>query len=106
VEVSEINLLPETKRNLFFIYKEALNNIVKHTEAKSVEINFQIEDGTIFLSIKDDGKGFNAAVSGSGNGLKNIRSRAKEINAELKFESSPGKGTFLELIANITQVRD
>ena len=106
MEVSEINLLPETKRNIFFIYKEALNNIIKHAEAKSVEINFQIEDSTIFLSIKDDGKGFNATVSGSGNGLKNIRSRAKEINAELKFESTPGKGTLLELIANITQVRD
>jgi signal transduction histidine kinase len=106
MEVSEINLLPETKRNIFFIYKEALNNIVKHAEAKSVGINFQIEGGTIFLSIKDDGKGFNAAVSGSGNGLKNIRSRAKELNAELKFESSPGKGTFLELITNITQMRD
>ena len=105
-DVSEINLLPETKRNLFFIYKEALNNIVKHAEAKSVEINFQIEDGTIFLSIKDDGKGFNSAVSGSGNGLKNIRSRAKEINADLRFESHPGKGTLLELNANITQTRD
>jgi signal transduction histidine kinase len=104
--VSDINLLPETKRNIFFIYKEALNNIVKHAEAKSVEINFQIEDGTIFLSIKDDGKGFNAAASESGNGLKNIKSRAKEINADLRFESHPGKGTFLELTAHITQVRD
>ncbi len=69
-DVSAINLLPETKRNIFFIYKEALNNIIKHAEAKSVEINFQIEDSTIFLLIKDDGKGFNSAVSGSGNGLK------------------------------------
>lgn len=105
-DVSEINLLPETKRNIFFIYKEALNNIVKHAEAKSVEINFQIEDSTIFLSIKDDGKGFNSTLSESGNGLKNIKSRAKEINADLKFESNPGKGTILELIVNITQVRD
>jgi signal transduction histidine kinase len=104
--LTDINLLPETKRNIFFIYKEALNNIIKHAEAKSVNIKFNIVNGTIHLVIKDDGNGFNSAVSGSGNGLKNIRSRAKEINAELKFESTPGKGTSLELITNITQVRD
>jgi signal transduction histidine kinase len=104
--LADINLLPETKRNIFFIYKEVINNIIKHAEAKSVDIKFNIVNGSIHLAIKDDGKGFNFAVGGSGNGLKNIRSRAKEINAELKFESSPGKGTLLELNANITQVRD
>jgi signal transduction histidine kinase len=105
-DISDINLLPETKRNLFFIYKEALNNIVKHAEAKNVDIKLLVEKNSILLSIKDDGKGFNSAVSGSGNGLKNIRSRAKEINADLKFESTPGRGTKLELNANITQMRD
>jgi len=105
-DVSDINLLPETKRNLFFIYKETLNNIVKHAEAKNVGIKLLVEKSSILLSIKDDGKGFNAVENFSGNGLKNIRSRANEINAELKFESNPGKGTFLELTANITQTRD
>ncbi|MCU0333290.1 MAG: histidine kinase, partial [Ignavibacteriaceae bacterium] len=105
-DITEINLLPETKRNIFFIYKESLNNIIKHAEAKSVWIKFGTENSSIFLSIKDDGKGFSSAASFSGNGLKNIRSRAKEINADLKFESTPGKGTSLELIADITQTRD
>lgn len=105
-DISEINLLPETKRNLFFIYKETLNNIVKHAEAKNVDIKLLVEKSSILLSIKDDGKGFNALENFGGNGLKNIRSRANEINANLKFESNPGKGTFLELIVNITQTRD
>jgi len=105
-DVSEINLLPETKRNLFFIYKEALNNIVKHAEAKNVDIKLLIEKSSILLSIKDDGKGFNIISGSGGNGLKNIRSRANEINADLKFESNPGKGTILELNVNITQMRD
>ncbi len=105
-DVSEITLLPETKRNIFFIYKETLNNIVKHAEAKFVWIKFEIENSSIFLSIKDDGRGFNVSAGYGGNGLKNIRSRAKEINADLKFESTPGKGTLLELTANITQMRD
>lgn len=105
-DVAEVNLLPETKRNIFFIYKETLNNIVKHAEAKSVEIEFDIKDHKIFLSIKDDGIGFNTSSSFNGNGLKNIKARAKEINADLSFESSPGHGALLKLSANITQVRD
>jgi len=105
-DVSEINILPETKRNLFFIYKEALNNIVKHAEAKNVDIKLLVEKSSILLSIKDDGKGFIALENFGGNGLKNIRSRANEINAELKFKSTPGSGTLLELTVNITQTRD
>lgn len=101
-DIIEINILPETKRNIFFIYKETLNNIVKHAEAKSVWIKFGTENNSIFLSIKDDGKGFNVNVGNGGNGLKNISSRAKEINADLKFESTLGKGTLLELTASIT----
>lgn len=104
--ISDINLLPETKRNLFFIYKEALNNIAKHSGAKSVSIKFRLDNNTIFLSIKDDGKGFDSSAGSKGNGLKNISSRAKEINADLKFESNPGNGTSLELITKITQTRD
>lgn len=104
--IIEANLPPDTKRNIFFIYKETLNNIIKHADAKSVDIKFCIENESIFLSIKDDGKGFNTELISSGNGIKNIKSRAKEINAQLRFESSPGKGFLLELIARITQVRD
>lgn len=104
--IVEANLPPDTKRNIFFIYKETLNNIIKHADAKSVDIKFCIENESIYLSIKDDGKGFNTELISSGNGLKNIKSRAKEINAQLRFESSPGKGSLLELIARITQVRD
>jgi signal transduction histidine kinase len=104
--IIEANLPPETKRNIFFIYKEALNNIIKHAEAKSVDIKFNIGNGSIFLAIKDDGKGFNTELFSSGNGLKNIKSRAKEINAQLKFKSTPGNGTNLELAVNITQLRD
>ena len=105
-EIPDINLLPETKRNIFFIYKEVMNNIIKHSGAKNVNIRFKIEDYNMLLSIKDDGKGFNINDSFNGNGIKNIKSRAKEINAELKFESSPGNGTILELFSSITQMRD
>ena len=105
-ETSKIHLSPETKRNVFLIFKEALNNIIKHSEAKNAVLRLKISDKNLLLAIKDNGKGFNAASGFSGNGLKNMGNRAKEINGILKLNSSPGKGTTLALAVNITQVRD
>jgi signal transduction histidine kinase/ligand-binding sensor domain-containing protein len=105
-ELKEINLLPETKRNVFFIYKEALNNIVKHSGAKIVFINLKTMNDRLILEISDDGKGFNPNVGSTGNGLKNMRNRAKEIGGKLELKSNSGEGTNLILEVNITQVRD
>lgn len=105
-QIPELNLPPDLKRNLVYIYKETLNNIVKHSEAKSIEVKFELKDNLILLAIRDDGKGFNNSDYFSGNGLRNIKSRANEINAKLMLESKPGNGTTLELQVNFTQVRD
>ena len=105
-ETIRINLSPETKRNVFLIFKEALNNIIKHSAAKNAVIKLKISDKNLLLAIKDNGKGFNTDAGFSGNGLKNMENRAKEINGILKLNSSPGKGTTLALAVNITQVRD
>jgi signal transduction histidine kinase len=104
--LSEINLVPEVKRNLFFIYKETLNNILKHSGAKNVRMKLGLDDQHISLTIKDDGKGFNTGQGFPGNGLKNLQNRANEINGVLKLNSSPGKGTTLSLEVIITQMRD
>ncbi len=105
-ETVKINLPPEIKRNVFLIFKEALNNIIKHSEAKNAVIKLKINDKNLLLAIKDNGKGFNIVSGFSGNGLKNIENRAKEMNGILKLNSSPGEGTTLALAVNITQVRD
>lgn len=104
--LSEINLLPETKRNVFFIYKEALNNILKHSNAMNVDIKLKLSENNLFLAIKDDGKGFNTETGFTGNGLKNLQNRANEINGNFKLNSSPGKGTTLALEVKITHLRD
>jgi signal transduction histidine kinase len=104
--LNELNLLPETKRNVFFIYKEALNNIVKHSGAENVLINLKTEKNQFILEISDDGKGFDINVLSKGNGLKNMHNRAKEIDGKLQLQSNPQKGTRLVLAINITQVRD
>ena len=105
-DLNEITLTPEIKRNVFFIYKESLNNIVKHSGAKNVYINLSEMNDQIILKISDDGKGFNTNAVSTGNGLKNILNRAKEIGGKLELNSNPGKGTELLLEVNITQLRD
>ena len=100
--LSESYLSPEIKRNVFFIYKECLNNIVKHSDAKRINMKIKITGGNIFLGISDDGKGFQKEFISNGNGLRNMSSRAAEFSGKLRISSIPGKGTSMGLILNIT----
>jgi ligand-binding sensor domain-containing protein/signal transduction histidine kinase len=99
---SDEKINPELKRNLYLIYKEALNNIIKHSSAKNVIIRLDKKDQKLILLIHDDGKGFDPLAANEGNGLRNIRSRSQQMSANLKMISSPGKGTEIKLEINIT----
>jgi len=86
------------KHNVYLVIKEALNNILKHAEASKVEIFISKVDGEISFFITDNGRGFNIGnYKKHGNGLTNLISRSNEINAEVKINSEPGKGTQIEL---------
>ena len=88
------------RRNIMPIFKEALHNIVKHSGATKVEINVTQINGTFELIVQDNGCGFGLADRPAGNGLKNIRRRAAEMQAELDINSSPAHGTRIRLTAN------
>ncbi len=87
----------ELELAFYRIVQEQLNNILKHAEATRVSIVLrQMEDG-LFLSIRDDGKGFDPAARAPGIGLENIRRRAAALDGEMKILSAPGKGCELLL---------
>jgi signal transduction histidine kinase/ligand-binding sensor domain-containing protein len=90
---AEQKINPEIRRNIFLIYKEILNNIIKHSEAKRVDINISQERGNLHLSIRDNGKGFDCEKEQTGQGLKNMRNRVSQMDGNLKIESRPGQGT-------------
>jgi PAS domain S-box-containing protein len=93
----EINSLSEEmKTNLLRIVQEALHNIVKYAEAKNVWVSV-IKDKKTTLTIKDDGKGFEAKKT-PGIGLKNMKDRAKELSGKLKIQSSVGAGTEISVV--------
>ena len=85
---------------LYRIIQEILTNIVKHAEAKNVEISLQHKQGKVYLRIKDDGKGFDLKQHGRSNkslGLSVMRERAKLAGGILQMKSAPGFGTQIRL---------
>ena len=93
-------LLPEVRRNIYLIFKEAVNNIAKYSDANEVKLVFTLQKGLLLMKITDNGKGFDMEsmqVEGTGNGLKNMRRRAEEIGGHLEIHSRPGEGTLVEL---------
>jgi signal transduction histidine kinase len=84
------------RRNLFLIYKEAVTNIVKHSNAHNVIINITNKNGSCKFFIKDDGKVKNVENC-SGLGLANMKLRCEDIKAKLEFDLSNGFGIKVSL---------
>ena len=87
----------EQRRDVYLIYKEALNNIHKHAGASNVWIAVFENQKYLHMNIRDDGKGFDISFVSHRNGLKNLRARVQKWKGEITVESSPGKGTAIEL---------
>ncbi|MDR3715865.1 MAG: ATP-binding protein [Puia sp.] len=97
--------LPEQKEIFVFrILQEAINNIIRHAAAKSIEIQLTCSAESVVLSIRDDGLGFDMAsypvawrsVEGR-NGIENMIERAKLIDAKLAIDSKPYQGTLVRI---------
>ena len=85
------------KINCYRILQEAIYNVNKHAEASQLEVHFKLEDHVMQLLIQDNGLGFNTRKKRKGIGIKNIKKRAKNINAKFVLKSTLTKGTSLEL---------
>ncbi|MEI8005645.1 MAG: sensor histidine kinase [Bacteroidota bacterium] len=84
---------------LYRIVQEALNNIIKHSNADQAYIKLLNDNDCIYLSIQDNGKGFKLHDSGSqgGHGLHNMQERVKLLGGTLDLNSASGKGTFIQI---------
>lgn len=81
--------------HLYRIAQEAVNNAVKHGNARNISIQLQRSTGTIVLRVKDDGCGFSQEGLVKGSGLKSINYRAQAIGAVVELQSRLGDGTLL-----------
>lgn len=92
-------------RNIILICKELMHNTLKHSNATSVTLSFNLtSDGYICIRIADNGNGFAYSETASGNGIRNMNNRAKRLNGELVIKSSIGRGTDSQLIFPISNV--
>jgi ligand-binding sensor domain-containing protein/signal transduction histidine kinase len=103
-ETIHTQLAMEKRKNLYLIFKEAINNAVKYSGAKEVVMTISLTHRQLQLVIKDDGVGFNperemhhSSGSLSGNGLRNMQSRAAEMKGSLQISSNTGQGTVVTL---------
>ena len=85
------------------IAQEALANVRRHANASQVEIGFGFAEGLLQLSVQDDGAGMDAveARKSQGNGLRNMRARARGMHGEFRLNTTPGAGACLAVTAPI-----
>jgi two-component system, NarL family, sensor kinase len=79
-------------RNTYLLVKEAINNALKHAEAKTITLDFIIAND-LKITISDDGKGFDTNKNFTGNGLNNYKKRIADLNANYELKSEIGVGT-------------
>jgi ligand-binding sensor domain-containing protein/two-component sensor histidine kinase len=89
----EGKLDPDMRRQVFLIFKESVNNIVRHADCTQVEIQFSVGNAGLILSVRDDGKGFDAGRPSSGNGLASMRQRAASLKGSLEIKVDEDGGT-------------
>ena len=98
-EIKPLKVSMEQRRNIYLIFKEAINNIAKHADASKVNVELSVIKNELKMSITDNGKGFDMTTNYEGNGLKNFKKRAAEGFMDLKMNSKVGQGTRLEVTA-------
>ena len=88
-----IELTPDLKKNLYFIFKESINNAVKYAQSSVIKVEICVGEHDLSLCIQDFGKGFERQVALHSSGLHNIENRAKILRGSATIESVAGKGT-------------
>jgi signal transduction histidine kinase len=96
IQIPKRKLDSITKKNIYLLYKEAINNIVKHAEALSVNIKFKYKNRKLTIHIMDDGKGFDFEKINKGNGLDSMNNRISILNGKLQIMPNHPKGTIIK----------
>jgi signal transduction histidine kinase len=102
--ILKLQLEMEKRKNFYLVFKEAINNTIKYSGASELSVTITQQHHLIELMVKDNGVGFNVekelnepSQSLSGNGLRNMQARAKDMEAQIVIESKVGAGTTIKL---------
>ena len=96
VNDGDTKLGTDVRREVFLIFKEAINNVVRHSNCREAEIKLQTQNGWLVLQVSDDGQGFYCTELNEGQGLSSMRERATRLGGQCQIMSN-GKGTTITL---------
>ena len=101
----DLELPPKTEREVYYVLREALTNVTRHSHASKVEIQLRRKKGTLEGFLTDNGVGFSPehVRHATGFGLSGMEQRIKEIGGELSVKSSPGQGTNLSFAVSLSE---
>lgn len=99
-KINAISLPLEQRKNIYLIFKEAINNALKYAEASEIRVKMSAEGKKLAMSVTDNGKGFDEKNVKKGNGLENMQQRAREIGGVLTIHSGK-EGTAIDLAADV-----
>ena len=96
----EERLPPDVEEGLYRIALEALNNALKHAQARNIKVHLRQDEHSTILEIADDGIGFDLATARErgGMGLSAMEEREAELGGRLTVESTPGSGTRIRAV--------
>jgi two-component system, NarL family, sensor kinase len=110
VEAASCRIAEHMETAVYRTAQEALQNVVKHAQARTVRVHMSVHDNRVLLEVRDDGQGLAAAALGkaresalpTGFGLSGMRERAELLGGKLQLSSSPGRGTTVRLVLPLT----
>lgn len=86
-----------TQLMLYRIVQEAITNAIRHANANRILVQCSQQDNIVYITVEDDGRGFDAGGITAGNGLANIKARINHLNGQLEIRSFPGTGTIINI---------
>ena len=102
-ERADLKLGPDLRREVYLIFKEAVNNLMRHSGCARAQIIVKNLDRSLALTISDDGVGFDPDRALDGNGLASMKRRAARLGAALEIRSGQGSGTVLRLLVPLSR---
>jgi ligand-binding sensor domain-containing protein/two-component sensor histidine kinase len=101
----DFKLGADARREIFFIVKEGVNNIARHSGCTEAAVILRVQSGSLLLELRDNGKGFVPLQANEGNGLASMRERARRLGGEFEVVTANGQGSTLRLVVPLDRQR-
>ncbi|HYL74567.1 MAG TPA: ATP-binding protein, partial [Bryobacteraceae bacterium] len=93
---ADLKIPLEYRRPLFLIFKEAVNNVARHSGATAVLVRLALKGSALKLMVQDNGGGFDTSARLDGEGIGSVRKRVRDLGGSAEWKSDPGHGTCFE----------